>query len=481
MENIYLSDNINDSSSVSDAKSVGDSTTGIRYNSDYNLISLNFLGSNFPVVDLQPLMLELSYFEDIFSNVVSGQVVINDALGMIENLEIHGNEYVRMAFAKDGSKLIIDKIFRVYKISSRTKTSSPNDEVYVIHFCSDELILSSQYKISKSYKNQNISQIVNDILKVKLKVSDDKYDPRNIETTKGQYSFIVPNFSPFEAINWLSMYAQSASPGTIGSDMILYEDKDGFNFKSLQSLFQQNPYFLYEYRPKNMTLNNHLNESSKQVFNVIGYEFINSFNSLENISRGTYANRVLTVDPLLRRYAYVDFNYKDYAKNAEQLNKHEIVNNLKNRFGDTLYETPQSCYKLAITNKGQTNIEYIKGKPDSVSKDISSETFLTQRKAQLSLANYTKIKLSIAGDPNITVGKTINFDLFSISPTSKNETKDLDKFYSGKYLVTAIRHIIKTGEYITILEIAKDSVPTQYSSVDNSSSTWKNTVAGVKK
>jgi hypothetical protein len=481
MVDVYLADTLNDSGSLSDSKSVGDNTTGVKYNSDYNLIALNFLGGNFPTVDLQPLMLELSYFEDIFSNVVSGQVVINDALGMIENLEIHGNEYVRMAFAKDNSKFIIDKIFRVYKISSRTKTSSPNDEVYVIHFCSDELIVSTQYKISKSYKNQSVSQIVNDILKTKLKVSEDKYNLKNIETTKGQYSFIVPNFSPFEAINWLSMYARSSSSYAVGSDMIFYENKEGFNFKSLQSLFKQNSYFSYEYRPKNMTLNNHQNESNKQIFNVIGYEIINSFNSLENISRGTYANRVLTIDPLLRRYAFVDFNYQGYSNNAEKLNNYGVVNNLKNRFGDTLYETPEACYKLSITNKGQSEIPYIKGKPDSVSKDVFAETFLSQRKTQLSLANYTKIKLSIAGDPNITVGKTVDFDLYSISPASKNDPKPLDKFYSGKYLVTAIRHLIKTGEYITILEIAKDSVPNQYSPINNSSPIWKNTVAGVKK
>ena len=67
------------------------------------------------------------------------------------------------------------------------------------------------------------------------------------------------------------------------------------------------------------------------------------------------------------------------------------------------------------------------------------------------------MKLTIPGDPGITAGRTIQFDLMTIKPTSQN--RDLDKFYSGKYLVTAVRHIIQNGVYQTVLEIIKESSP----------------------
>ena len=44
--------------------------------------------------------------------------------------------------------------------------------------------------------------------------------------------------------------------------------------------------------------------------------------------------------------------------------------------------------------------------------------------------------------------------------------KQLDKFYSGKYLVTAVRHIIQPNKYQTVLEISKDSVPNNYQEID---------------
>jgi len=63
----------------------------------------------------------------------------------------------------------------------------------------------------------------------------------------------------------------------------------------------------------------------------------------------------------------------------------------------------------------------------------------------------------------------------SLKPS--NTTKDLDKFYSGKYLVTAVRHIIESGgTYQTILELAKDSTPTNYMNINNDSSVWTNAV-----
>jgi hypothetical protein len=45
----------------------------------------------------------------------------------------------------------------------------------------------------------------------------------------------------------------------------------------------------------------------------------------------------------------------------------------------------------------------------------------------------------------------------------------LDEFYSGKYLVTAVRHIIQPTVFQTVLEIAKDSTPKPYSGINNDS------------
>jgi hypothetical protein len=127
------------------------------------------------------------------------------------------------------------------------------------------------------------------------------------------------------------------------------------------------------------------------------------------------------------------------------------------------------------SNANQANIPYIKEKQGGFVKDIAAETFVPNRTAQISLANYTTIKASIPGDPGLTAGRTVNFNLLSLKPTSN--TKELDKFYSGKYLVTAVRHIIQPqGIYQTIVELAKDSSPTSYPTISNDNAEFKKAV-----
>ena len=439
------------------------------------------LSGQFITIDLKPSMVELSYFEDIYSNFISGEVMITDAQGYVEKMGMHGNEYIRIVFGKDDNKLVrIDKIFRVYKISSKQKLSGYDADVYVIHFCSDEVVLSEQYRISKSYSNKIVSDMIYDILKNHLKVPDNKLNVRNIEKSKGLYNFVVPNFKPFEALNWLSMYAQPAAAGNIGSDMILFENADGFNFASLQSLFKKDIFFKYQYRPKNVSQKEY-SDQEHQVFNVLGYEILNSFNSVEGVASGMFANRLMTLDPLAQRYLKTDFNYKDYQEKAGSLNKNAVVNNMENRFGDALYESPEGCFKLAFGNKDQSLIPYIKNKPGSVNGDIFAETFLSQRKSQISLSNYTRLKFFISGDPNVTIGSTIKFDLLTQDPATKEDPKVLDEYYSGKYLITAVRHMIQMAGYTTIIEAVKDSLPTAYAQIDNTKQIFRNTVAGVKK
>jgi hypothetical protein len=109
-----------------------------------------------------------------------------------------------------------------------------------------------------------------------------------------------------------------------------------------------------------------------------------------------------------------------------------------------------------------------------VAKNIAIETYVPNRTAQISLANYTVLKIKIPGDSGITVGRTINFNLLTLKPTTQQ--KNLDEFYSGKYLVTAVRHIIQPTAFQTVLEIAKDSTPKRYTGIRNDSDAWNKAI-----
>ena len=438
---------------------------GIIYPNDYTLITLTLLTSVI-TFDVKNILVELSYNEDLFNNTASGYLMVVDSSGFIEKLQMNGNEFIRMTFGKaDTTTNIIDKTFRIFKVAKRIPENEGNTETYSLYFCSEELLLSEQYKISKSYKGKDIAYNIKDILTNFLKVPSKKI--ANIEATTGIYDFIVPNIKPFDAINWLSTYARPASKNP-GADMIFYEDKFGYNFRSLQSLFKQPVYNAYGFNPKNME--DKLQTVTQKMYNVSTYEIMDSFDTLGAINSGIFANRLLSVDPLLRRYKMTDFDYGAYTK-APAMNDYAITNNYVNRFGDGLNQTPQAVYKLVFSNYNQTDSALIKSKPGSVGHDIFAETYIPWRTAQLPLANYTRIKISVPGDTALTVGRVITFNLLSKDPVKKEP----DAFYSGNYLITAVRHLLTVHTYRTVLELAKGSSVTQYASVDNNSSIWKNT------
>jgi hypothetical protein len=446
---------------------------GVTYPQDYslkNLVLLSSLGS----YDVKPSLVEMSYFEDIFSNTVTGRMIISEAEGFIEKFHLSGNEYIRVTFTKASDKNFnIDILFRIYKISDRQLVGNMQTEGYVLYFCSDELIISEQYKVSKSYPNTKVSDIITDITKNYLKVPSNK--KVTIESTKGIYDFIVPNFKPFEAINWLSTYAQSASSGSFGSDMLFFENKYGYNFASLQTLFAQQIYRTYQYEPKNVDKKSQ--PVQDKFYSVLSYKFINTIDTLGAINSGQFANQLITVDPLLQRYITTNFDYSKYFSQSSKLNKYPIVNDTKNRFGDKIYETPQAVIKVSPTNHGQKDVPYINSKPGAVVSDIFAEIYIPNRTAQLTLSNYNKIKLVIDGDPGAAAGTTINFNLLSLNPTLQG--KKPDDFYSGKYLISAVKHTIKIDSYTTVLEIVKDSSVKQYVTPDNDSKLWQNTVKGI--
>jgi len=439
---------------------------GAYYPQDFSLKTLNFLTASGQRIEIKKLLVEMSYYEDIYSFVASGYITLVDAQGFIELMRLTGNEFIEVNFGKvkDGKNLN-DQLFRVYKSSARKPSGNQNSEVYTLYFCSEELLLSEQNKISKSFKGNKISNIVNNILTDKLKVKSTKID--KIEETTGLYDFVIPNMKPFEAISWVSTYARPAAYP--GADMLFFETKNGFAFRSLQSMFKDNVYATYKYEAKN--IDDKTQSFQEKTITVLDYEISKPFDVLNEISSGTLSNRLISIDPLTRTFKKTDFDYEKFKTKAKSLNANGVQDTLQNRLGKKENESYDGVLKVVIGNSNQKQVSYVKEREAGVAQDIFVETYIPNRTAQISLANYTVIKATIPGDPGITAGRTINFNLLTLKP---GQERDLDKFYSGKYLVTAVRHIIQSqGVYQTVLEIVKDSTPTAYSSINNNSSNWK--------
>ena len=100
------------------------------YPQDASIDKLNILTSSGQTVDVKKLLVEMSYYEDIYSFVVSGYVMLRDAVGLIEKLQLTGKEFIEINFGKvSNSSSDDDKTFRLYGVPKRTPEGNLNSEV----------------------------------------------------------------------------------------------------------------------------------------------------------------------------------------------------------------------------------------------------------------------------------------------------------------------------------------------------------------
>ena len=443
---------------------------GIVTSQDISIGSCLITGSSGQQMDFKNLIVEFNYFEDIFANGISGVLLISDSMGYINILQLQGSEVLSISIDKPGLNLPLTGNYRIYTISDRKQTNSTNQN-YLIKFCSEELFLNEQYRVSKSYTKVAISEIVTDLTTNHLKIPKKLL---TIDTTTGLRDIVIPNFKPIQAINWLATFALAGGSGNSGAPYFFYEDRDGWKFKSILTLFQQPVYKTYEYSIKGLKSdkNSMVTDLNAEIVNVIQYEHVKSFDSVDAARSGVFANKLHTVDPLRLKFDETDFDYNQYmSNNPAALNANPMPNSATNRFGDTM-STTTGVVKFCMTTSGQNKNSYIQSKNITINENLVEQT-VPLRTAQIALFCINRLKMLIPGDVYMTIGRVIEFNLPQISYNSPSKQKKNDEFYSGKYLVTAVRHLFnQAGTYVTCIEVCKESSPTAFGSFNNSIPGW---------
>lgn len=403
-------------------------------------------------VDVMGLMMELTIFEDMFATCVSGELLINDSLDLVALLPITGFDFLKLIYSKPGQDDIeISRVFRIYKIDRRmVNEGNQSGQVYSLRFCSEENIVSNSIDISKSYKGKNVSDIVTDIVKNILKVPGNRVG--QFEKPEGVFDIIIPSMMPFEAIG---MVVNRSIP-----THVFFENRDGYQLKSLNTLVSGDPIAKYRYVPANVDV------GSDGIFKVIDYEFVKSNDNLQAINRGMFSGRLTTFDIVRWKTAAINFSYKeDFGKN-DHVGPGMFDNGYQDRLKKTPSENTNSFQRLYPTNMQHNSDKNISDNQPGI-KQTLVEKWLLQRQSSIEQLHYFKMNVVVPGTTAVTVGDTVEFAFPLLS--SKTDTEDnLNPYYKGKYLVTAIRHKINYDHYEMVMELTKDAFDTVLPSADNS-------------
>ena len=393
----------------------------------FEIQSCVMLTSDGQAVDLTNLLLELHLYEDVFSSTVSGSAVLADSLDILSKFSVHGNEYLAIAVDKPGLNMPIEKVFRLYSVKNITYDATWNVN-YNLFFASEELLVASQIKISKSYRGMLISDMVRDICLNVMKIPESRLF---VEPTEGAFDLIVPNLDPLEAINWLRNMAYADGK----SLYLFFENRDGFHFISYDTLIATESYAEYALLPKLGR------DPADNAFLLDYYNVPVDFNLLTGIRYGAYSSRFL-------RYDYTNRTFDERLFTAAQDSIHRLnpfltTNEAISRTGTTLYDSCAGVTKFMMGNDSERQ---------------SQHWF---QRSMTKLAELTNAKsIAVApGDVLLKAGAVVSLLLPSF--VSQGATFDRNALKSGRYFVSAVNHKFQKNTYTTTMELLRDSYAEQ--------------------
>jgi len=399
-------------------------------------------------IDITSLYEELNIFDSVLMPVMSGNILIKDAVGLSSKLFFDGSESLLIDISKfNNETAAFKKAFRIYKQSDRTNVNQ-NSEIYVLHFVSDELFFSDQQKINQSYE-EKYSEIIKKILIDYLKVPENNLGGIYSDSS-GIRNIVIPNLSPIEAIQWCTKRAIDLNQSP---NFLFFQNITGYNFASLSKLLTQSEILDIKFLTKNVSDSSPVEEIS----GAKSFEILSTTNLIERTRAGVNAGTFIGFDPITRTISSRQIGYGDHYSNMKHGNETPNFSPIINRDGKDNSANFNSKKTVSIFGTARKFSEYIKkNDPTSISTNETTEDFIFQRKAIITNLMSKRLKIVMPGNFQLSSGFNVNVMAPIFGEREKN-SDELDKSISGKYIIIASRHIIGFEKHETIIEVASSS------------------------
>jgi len=397
-------------------------------------------GNESTKIDISGLMIEVNIFEDIFANTLSGSITLTENFNLIHDLPIIGEELIEIEFRTPSINKIFSKTFFLYKIGRRLIDGN-SKHAYLLNIISMEALKDLNTKLSKSYTGTP-QNIVKDIFDKHLKGSTslESSDAANL------IKFVSPYWSPFKCIN----YAVSNAVGTDKfktPSFLMYESNQKFKMRSLNEMFKTDPVTEFFYDKNSMRDKSKDGESTRNIDREFKqaekFDIVEAMDYIDRLMNGVYSFKVFNVNILNKTINKHVYNYWD---------DFEKTNHLSDNPAHSEY---------VMFDDENCRIEWKASHPyahNTVKLDLGPE-ILSKRIPLLAQTNMFAIEITVPGRLGIECGDTVNFNLQNYSSKKKEDLvkKDLDKYYSGKYLITSIMHKLTKTRHKMNIQLIKES------------------------
>ena len=417
--------------------------------------------------DFQLLITEINIIESLDFPCMRMSIAVNDSTNFISGMK--GNETVVVTIEASSLNISQQYSMKIYRIGPRIRLEKK--ETFILECASPEMQLNELTNVFGCFKDKTISEIV------KTLMTDKKYlgitgkrqniDDTFVEPTNDKFKCVIPNWRPFEVINWLGSKAVRKENKNQGG-FIFWETIRGYQFKSFDKIIKdgknQSKVFKYSYAMKNT------GSESEDKYNIESISFPNLFDSTIALRNGTWAGIMSGValdftvnskfpNPGAKSSPYQGIQYSmiDQYKKMEHL-------------GDVSpYPTDsrdlEILFKKPRRNRYRANPLHLWDNQNTIDKPANQGEYEI-RWEETAVYNYCRkvnfetIKLDIKVPGNVSLHAGDAIDIEIPNPIPNGNVIEPDVLYSGRYIIAGLRHNYSHGgsSLTTELTIVKDSL-----------------------
>ena len=415
-------------------------TNILRYAGDVNIEKITITTSRGAFQDITAQVINVQFYEDLFSPFLSGSLVLKDALDLVNLMPFIGEEFVDLEI--NTPTLEIGRItgrFHVYKMTDRVLVGD-RAVAYQLHFMSVESLVDTNKKISKVYSGK-ISDIVTTFIKDKTEGFE---TTKNIyiEPTRNSIKYISNYWSPVKNLQYL---AENGLSENKSPSYIFFENRDGFYFISLESLYkgEVTQEFVFDrYTRDTVPLGGNALNIIEDYKRISQYSIPVAFDYMDRIRSGLMASKLFSYDSTKKTYTARNYVAASRFDSQVHLNKYPIFSDAASFRANAHLINYNRAFETFSSFGDSTNARIVQ-----------------DRISILRMAEANKMQISVAGRTDYTVGQVVYVRLNKSQPIEMRETQDeyMDEMFSGKYLIAAINHFITRDNHECHMELIKDS------------------------
>ena len=434
----------------------------------------NKLQSSDGADDIYDFITGIEIYESITSSTIEVKLLFNDGSGFIGAMT--GSEMFRIII----SGTIMDRVYyvRAYDIESRTRLNTADS--FIVNCASDEFF---QNEIANVFGNSQVvfdstssSEIVEQILK-----TDNRYIKTQkkiyIEESTNKQQFIATNWRPFDCIYWLSQRStrKARKGGTLQNGFLFWENGLGFNFKSIDKMIDNvnnqtesdsnfttgdTKLYTYVYSTKSS------GSDGADQFKLETIVFPEERDFLTGLRNGAWAGFSMGFDPVTVTQSKMglstDMSVDAYRygisamwPKMSHLNESKSVNPLSQLDSSikNIVDYPRRTRYTALSNQ-IFDPKFVDNPQKNYEELVELQAYQWMR-----IESLKNIKLMVKFPGNLDVYAGHGINIVIPATYKRNNSTDIDRKYSGRYVIGGLTHKIVGTTMSTEALLLKDSIP----------------------